>query len=225
MRQKTLTVNTIRLDAVLPKVFGGMEDDERVRSSRIWMADCRFERGGHYLVEAESGMGKSSMCSYIYGARTDYSGTILFDGSDVRAYSDVTWCALRQSVLALVPQHLALFGGLTAIENVMLKNDLTGHRTKGEIEAMFERLGIADRMNRRVDRLSVGQQQRVAIIRALCQPFDFLLLDEPVSHLDSENNRRVAALVSEAAAESGGAVISTSVGNPLLLDNAIHLKL
>lgn len=225
MKQKALTVNTIRLDDVLPKVFGGMEDDERVRASRIWMADCRLERGRHYLVEAESGMGKSSMCSYIYGARTDYSGTILFDGRDVASLNASQWCLLRQNSIALVPQHLALFGGLTAIENVMLKNDLTGHRTTGEIEAMFERLGIADRMERRVDRLSVGQQQRVAIIRALCQPFDFLLLDEPVSHLDSENNRRVAALVSEAAAESGGAVISTSVGNPLLLDNAIHLKL
>lgn len=67
--------------------------------------------------------------------------------------------------------------------------------------------------------LSIGQQQRVAVVRALCQPFDFMLLDEPVSHLDERNNRAVADLVDEEAKACGAAVVATSVGYSLRLDN------
>ncbi len=73
--------------------------------------------------------------------------------------------------------------------------------------------------------MSVGQQQRVAIIRALCQPFDFLLLDEPVSHLDSRNNSVVASLIEHEAKECGAGVIVTSVGNHLDLDYQDVIKL
>ena len=73
--------------------------------------------------------------------------------------------------------------------------------------------------------LSIGQQQRVAMIRALCQPFEFLLLDEPVSHLDDRNNETVASLVDEEAQRQGAAIITTSVGNHLAINNAEILKL
>ncbi len=65
--------------------------------------------------------------------------------------------------------------------------------------------------------LSVGQQQRVAIVRALCQPFNFLLLDEPVSHLDERNNAAVARIIETEARENHAAVIATSVGNKIQL--------
>ena len=71
----------------------------------------------------------------------------------------------------------------------------------------------------------MGQQQRVGIIRALCQPFDFILLDEPVSHLDSRNNLIAARIIAEEADRQGAGIISTSVGNPLLLEDALTLKL
>ena len=73
--------------------------------------------------------------------------------------------------------------------------------------------------------MSLGQRQRVAAVRAVCQPFDFLLLDEPVSHLDETNNRILASLLQEEADERGAGIISTSVGNPLLLDNAEVMRL
>ena len=73
--------------------------------------------------------------------------------------------------------------------------------------------------------MSIGQQQRLAIIRALCMPFDFIMLDEPVSHLDSTNNRIAAEIIAEEAARLGAGVISTSVGNPLLLHSAVNIKL
>lgn len=170
-------------------------------------------------VQAESGSGKSSLLSFIYGNRSDYSGTILFDGTDIRTLGATAWSRIRTRSIALLPQEMRLFPRLTAMENICLKNDLTGYKTKAEIEALLDRLGISDKKDVPVERLSVGQQQRVAIVRTVCQPFDFIFLDEPVSHLDSRNNLIAARIVEEEASRLGAGIVSTSVGNNLLLDN------
>jgi len=104
------------------------------------------------------------------------------------------------------------------MENVELKNRLTGFKTSEDIKRLFDTLGIADKLDSLASKLSIGQQQRVAIIRTLCQPFDFILLDEPVSHLDEENNRIVARLITDEAQRQGAGVIATSVGNHLKMD-------
>ena len=192
--------------------------------SDVWHRDITLERGKRYLISAESGTGKSSMCSYIYGYRQDYSGVIAFDGQDIRSLTIAQWCDVRQRHIAYLPQDLRLFGELTAMENVELKNRLTGYKGRDEIVRMFETMGIADKMDSPVSKLSIGQQQRVAIIRALCQPCDFIMLDEPVSHLDDENNRIVADLITSEASRQGAGVIATSVGYHLKMD-AITLKL
>lgn len=199
----------IELINTLPAVFAGREED----NSEVWLREIAFERGKKYLISAESGTGKSSLCSYIYGYRVDYSGTFRFDGIDTRSLSVAQWCDVRCRHISYLPQELRLFPELTAMENIELKNKITGFKSHAEINAMFERLGIADKTDSLVGKLSIGQQQRVAIIRALCQPCDFILLDEPVSHLDSANNAIVAAMVTEEADRQGAGVISTSVGN------------
>lgn len=186
--------------------------------SDVWLQDVRLERGKRYLISAESGTGKSSMCSYIYGYRQDYSGTIAFDGKDIRSLTIDQWCDIRQHHIAYLPQDMRLFGELTAMENVELKNRLTGFKTSEDIKRLFDTLGIADKLDSLASKLSIGQQQRVAIIRTLCQPFDFILLDEPVSHLDEENNRIVARLITDEAQRQGAGVIATSVGNHLKMD-------
>jgi len=186
--------------------------------SDVWLQDVRLERGKRYLISAESGTGKSSMCSYIYGYRQDYSGTIAFDGKDIRSLTIDQWCDIRQRHIAYLPQDMRLFGELTAMENVELKNRLTGFKTSEDIKRLFDTLGIADKLDSMASKLSIGQQQRVAIIRTLCQPFDFILLDEPVSHLDEENNRIVARLITDEAQRQGAGVIATSVGNHLKMD-------
>lgn len=203
----------IELRNVLPAVFAGREDN----SSEVWLRDVTFERGKTYLVSAESGTGKSSMCSYVYGYRSDYSGLIAFDGADVRRLGVREWCDIRTSHIAYLPQELRLFPELTAMENVELGNRLTGFKTTRQILDMFEALGIPDKVHSSVARLSIGQQQRVAIIRTLCRPCDFILLDEPVSHLDTANNGIVAGLVADEARRQGAGVISTSVGNNLAI--------
>ena len=129
------------------------------------------------------------MCSYLYGYRGDYEGIITFDGKNIRSLDTAGWTALRRRSLSLLFQELRLFPELTALENVLLKNRLSGYKSRQEILTLFEAAGIADKVNEKTGILSFGQQQRVAFIRCLCQPFDFILLDEPVSHLD-ENNAR-----------------------------------
>ena len=183
--------------------------------SDVWQQDISLERGKRYLISAESGTGKSSMCSYIFGYRQDYSGVIAFDGRDIRSLSVAEWCDVRQRHIAYLPQDMRLFGELTAMENVELKNGITGFKSRDEIRRLFQMLGLEDKQDSLVSKLSIGQQQRVAIIRTLCQPCDFIMLDEPVSHLDDENNRIVADLVTQEASRQGAGVIATSVGNHL----------
>ncbi len=207
-------METIRLNNTLPRVFARQDGIH----SEVWLQDILLERGKRYLVSAESGTGKSSMCSYIYGYRQDYSGDITFDGKDIRSLSIADWCDVRQRHIAYLPQDMRLFGELTALENVELKNRLTGFKSRAEILRLFEAMGIAGKVDSLASKLSIGQQQRVAIIRTLCQPCDFILLDEPVSHLDDENNRIVADIIIKEAQRQGVGVIATSVGNHLKMN-------
>lgn len=216
-----MKIEEISLSGLLPCVFA----QEEIPVSGVWRTDVSFRRGGRYLVEAASGAGKSSLAAYLTGARRDFEGTIRFDSHDSRTLSITDWQRIRRENIAYLPQELALFPEMSAFDNILLKAELTGDPDIPRIEAWMRRLGVDSRRDYPAGRLSIGQQQRVALIRSLCQPFDFLLLDEPVSHLDEANNRIAAAIVEEEASRQGAAVISFSVGNPLLLDYKINLSL
>lgn len=214
-------ISTISLEGLLPRVFA--EDNTvRSRQSDVWLRKAvTFERGQVYMIKATSGTGKSSLCSYIYGDRHDYQGRIHFDGIDTASLSVARWCELRRRALGYMPQEMKLFPELTAIENVEIKNRLTHHFTHSHIVEMLESLELGDRINVAASRLSAGQQQRVAVVRALCQPFDFLLIDEPVSHLDEMNNAAVGQMIMDEAARQGAGVIATSVGNDIVLPTSV----
>jgi len=122
-------------------------------------------------------------------------------------------------------QELRLFPELTAWENVQIKNRIENTQSDSTIESWFEALGIADKRKARVARMSYGQQQRVALMRALCQPFDFLLLDEPVSHLDEENGRLMCEIILQEASRRGAGIISTSIGRHLDMEYDKVLRL
>lgn len=204
-------MNTIHLRQTLPQVFA----DRNSVVSDVWHKDLSFRKGESYLIEAASGTGKSSLCSYIYGYRNDYQGIISFDDTNIKAYSVKQWVDVRKHSLSMLFQDLRLFTELTALENVRLKNNLTAYKSKKEILALFDALGLSDKLHVKAGKLSFGQQQRVAFIRTLCQPFDFLFLDEPVSHLDDANSRIMGRLAAEEAARRGAGVIVTSIGKQL----------
>lgn len=214
-------MNSIHLQQTLPQVFA----DRNSITSDVWHQDLRFHKGESYLIEAASGTGKSSLCSYVYGYRNDYQGIINFDETNIKAYSVKQWVDLRKHSLSMLFQDLRLFTELTALENVRLKNNLTGYKSKKEILALFEAVGISDKLNIKAGKLSFGQQQRVAFIRSLCQPFDFLFLDEPISHLDDTNSRIMGEITREEAAKQGAGVIVTSIGKQLDMEynHLLHL--
>lgn len=206
-------MNRIDFENVTPKVFEGLES----LHSEIWQCEASFERGKTYLVEAESGKGKSTFCSYITGYRHDYSGQVLFDGEDTKGYGASRWTSLRREHISHLFQELRLFPELTAMENVLIKNQLTSHCNLKTIEGWFERLGIPEKMNEKIGLMSFGQQQRVAMMRALTQPFDVLLADEPISHLDEQNAKTMAGIMMEEASRQGACVIVTSIGKHMSL--------
>lgn len=207
-------MKTITLQQTLPAVFA---DKDRIVSD-VWHQQLELVKGEKVLIEAASGTGKSSLCSFVYGYRNDYQGIICFDGKNIRSMSVSDWVEIRKTSLSMLFQELRLFPELTSWENVQIKNSLTGFKSKKEIKQWFEALGIAEKWDTPLDMLSFGQQQRVAMIRALCQPFDFIFLDEPVSHLDEENGRIMASLLTEEAERQGAGVVVTSIGKHLELD-------
>lgn len=214
-------METIELQQTLPEVFAGRDSI----ISDVWHRQVAFQRGKTYLVEAVSGTGKSSLCSFIYGYRKDYQGIICFDGENVKNFSVSRWVEIRKRSLSMLFQELRLFPELTAWENVQLKNSLTGYCKRKQIEDWFSRLGISDKWDQQIGKMSFGQQQRVAFVRALCQPFDFIFLDEPVSHLDDGNGKIMADILHEEAEKQGAGIIVTSIGKhiPLNYDRVLTL--
>jgi len=194
-------------------------------NSDIWHKEVIFRKENTYLLEAASGTGKSSLCSFIYGYRDDFQGIINFDNTNIKSLSVNDWVNIRKTSLSMLFQDLRLFPELSAFENVQLKNNLTGYKSKKEIKEYFALLGIADKLDSSVGKLSFGQQQRVAMIRSLCQPFDFVLLDEPISHLDEDNATEMGKLLVDEAMKQGAGIIATSIGKNMELKYDKVLKL
>lgn len=211
----------IKFDNVLPDVFAGKPDLQ----SDVWKRELDFSKGKKYLIEADSGRGKSTFCSYIIGYRKDYSGKIMFDDVDARNMNIKIWTDARRFNLSYVFQELRLFPELTAFENVEIKNRLTKFKSKEDISRWFERLGIADKTDEKVRFMSFGQQQRVAMMRALAQPFDFIIADEPISHLDDGNSRTMGKIMEEEAESQGAGIIMTSIGKHIEMQYDSILKL
>ncbi len=217
-----LSLNSISLDNMLPKVFVGQEPCGD--SSDIWLHQVKFSRGETILLQAESGRGKTSLCSYMAQLRSDYVGQLHYLDEQGTELCIEPSELLRQHIGVMFQEH-RLFADLTAVENVMLKNQLTQYTTEHEVRQQLSRLGLADRMDCPCSMLSLGQQQRVAFVRALCQPCSFLLLDEPVSHLDPANAAVMAEMVRERQVADDLCLIVTSVGHHLPSDFSQIYKL
>lgn len=203
-------METIKLNRVKPDIFSGPE----VSGSEIWLQNIGFEKGNTYLISAASGKGKSSLFDFIYCRRNDYSGEILFDGQPAKTLGAHQKKEIRTNNITIVFQGFRLFPELTAVENVEIKNRLTNRKTKKQIDDMFAQMGISAKIDTPLALLSFGQKQRVAIIRALCQPFDFLLLDEAFSHLDEANYSAACELIVAEAGANNAALLVASLGEP-----------
>lgn len=206
-------IHRIKLTNVLPNVFVGSPPEGG--PSDIWGVDVTFEKGKSYLIEAASGRGKSSFCAYLFALRNDYQGKIewIDESGNPLLLNEESIDKLRCEGIGMMFQEHRLFPELTALENVLLKNSLTNFATEEEICRMLSQLGLENKLNVPCGKLSFGQQQRVAFVRLLCQPADFLLLDEPVSHLDLENAGIMSEMLRNYQAKSQAGIIITSIGH------------
>ncbi len=212
----------IVLNNVSPQIFEGQD----LSQSEVWQQEeVALLKGKSYLISSQSGAGKSSLCSYIFGHRADYSGAITFNKQDIRTFSKRDWDLARQTMLSILWQDLKLFPNLSVWENIQLKNSQTNYKSDDELIALLTALGIEDKRKVKVEKLSLGQQQRVALIRALCQPFDFLILDEPISHLDEETAKLMNKIIRIEIAKRGAGLIVTSIGQDLAGEFDFTLKL
>ena len=217
-----MNIDRIIFQSVVPQVF---ESQKEALHSEVWNRELTFEKGMLYLIEAASGRGKSTFCSYVLGYRHDYSGQVLFNDVPTSTFKVRDWVEARRLHISHLFQELRLFPELTAFENIVIKNKLTNFKSQKQIATWFEQLGIADKMHERIGRMSFGQQQRVALIRALVQPFDFLLVDEPISHLDDKNAAVMAEMMMKEAREQGAGVLVTSIGKHMDLPYERVVKL
>ena len=193
--------------------------------SDIWLSDIQFQKGQKYLITAPSGKGKSTFIHAIYGLRQDFDGTIQLSETKTNSFKLNDWAAVRQENLSIVFQDLRLFPQLTGLENILLKNTLQEHFSEEKIRELAKRLGVETILNQSCGTMSYGQRQRIAIIRALCQPFDFLLLDEPFSHLDADNIQKAIDLILEVCATQQAGMMLVSLGEDygISFDKALEL--
>ncbi len=201
-------MDTIRVNNVLPYFIS----DTEASVSEIWCHEASFRKGENHLISAASGAGKSSLLSYMFGERADYRGDVFYDDRKIDSLTPGEWSDVRQNRIGFVFQGLRLFSDLTVFENINIKNRLTQHKTDEEIVHLLDCAGLAGKRSERAARLSFGQQQRVATIRALCQPFDFLLMDEPFSHLDDANIEVMSGIIARELQSKQAGLILCSLG-------------
>ncbi|MEP6844676.1 MAG: ATP-binding cassette domain-containing protein [Panacibacter sp.] len=175
-----------------------LKDKFSKRGSDLWSSNLHFSQGEWIKIKAPSGTGKTTFIHIIYKMRYDYEGAVLWNNHELRQISGDALAQLRQQNISIIFQDLRLFPHLTARENIELKRVLqTPFYESSMIDAMAERLGVSHILDQRAGLCSYGEQQRIAIIRALIQPFEWVIMDEPFSHLDQENIRKAAALIAE----------------------------
>jgi putative ABC transport system ATP-binding protein len=177
-------------------------------SHSAWKNRVEINTKENTLVIAPSGTGKTSLLAFLFGMRWDFSGEITLDGKDQKSISLKEWSAIRSRKISVIFQDLRLIPQLTVKENLLIKNQLTQHKTEEQIKQMLADLGIEQKWEQPCGKLSYGQQQRVAIVRALCQPFELLLADEPFSNIDEVNIGKASALIQkECKANNAGWMI------------------
>jgi ABC-type lipoprotein export system ATPase subunit len=192
----------IKIENVIPRFL----EKEKVERSGIWNNNIELKKGEKIQIIAPSGSGKTSLIHFLYGLRRDYNGNISIDKKNIALFSSEDYSEVRSKHLSIIFQDLRLFPEHTVLKNIDIKRTLIPFHSQNRIAEMASKLGIENKLGKPVKTCSYGEQQRIAIIRALQQPFDFLLMDEPFSHLD-ENNRKIATLLIEEEAKKRNAGI------------------
>ena len=169
-----------------------------------------LERASRMVLAGESGSGKTTFLNLVSGILDPDAGEILLDGSDLAKLPGRARDAYRGRKIGFVFQTFNLLQGFTAIDNLqvaMMWGATPRPERRTRAEHLLDRVGLKDHLGKRPAQLSVGQQQRVGIARALVNRPVLVLADEPSAQLDRSNAERVLDLLKEVCRESGAALL------------------
>ncbi len=191
----------------IKNLLPGYFEQQRTTTSEIWGKDIVFNKGELVKIVAPSGSGKTSLMHFLYGMRQQYKGEVLYDTKPLKSFTPEDFALVRTNQVSIVFQDMKLLPESTVLENLEIKRQLAPFHDGDKVLEMARRLGLGDKLSSRGKTCSYGEQQRVAIIRSLLQPFDYLLLDEPFSHLDNNNAEKAMELIIEEAKLRNATVI------------------
>ena len=213
------------MEITLNNIIPSFLEKEKTDNSAIWKQQITFAKGNKIEIIAPSGSGKTSLIHLLYGVRKDFSGTLLFDKKNIKNIKLPELAEIRATQCSIVFQDLRLFKDFSVLQNIELKRTLAPYHKICLINEMAERLGITKKLSQNAGTCSYGEQQRIAIIRALQQPFDFIILDEPFSHLDDENSKKAMTLIEEEADKRGAGIILADLQHNSFFkaDSTFHL--
>jgi putative ABC transport system ATP-binding protein len=158
--------------------------------------DYTISSGQFVAIVGPSGSGKSTLLGLLAGLDAPSSGSILIDGVDITTLSEDRLARLRGEKIGFVFQFFHLVPSLTALENVMIPMEIAGRKdAAGRARQLLQEVGLTERAHHYPSQLSGGEQQRVAIGRALANDPPIVFADEPTGNLDSATGRHVMELL------------------------------
>ncbi|CCK19860.1 ABC transporter ATP-binding protein [Lactococcus laudensis] len=168
-----------------------------------------FEKGQFYTIVGESGSGKTTFLAMIAGLDVAKDGQVLFEGTDIQTIGLENY---RRNKISIVFQNNNLVTYLTAIENVLVAMDITDNTLPADQKTvaynLLDYIGIThEKADRLVSELSGGEQQRIAIARALATNSDVILADEPTGNLDEDREGEIVEIFKRLAHDNKKAVI------------------
>jgi len=175
-----------------------------------------LEQGEHALVLGQSGCGKTSLLHLMAGLIKPNEGSVVIDGTNVSEISGSEMDRFRGGNIGIIFQKPHFVKAIRVLENVMLAQNLGGKKkNKAKAISILTKLGLAHKINARVNNLSEGEKQRVSIARALVNSPKLILADEPTSALDDENCKAVLNLLKEVSKESNSTLLIVTHDNRL----------
>ena len=209
--------------ARLRKVYRGANEVEALRG-----IDIEIERGEMVAIVGPSGSGKTTLLNCLSGLDAFDGGKVIVDGQDLSAMSDRARTAYRRDHMGFVFQAFNLLPVLSAVENVeipLLLQNVSSRDAHRRALEMLETLGLAHRANHRPDQLSGGEQQRVAVARALVHKPAVVWADEPTGNLDTEVTQVIVELL--VRLNKDGQTIVLVTHNPQVAERArrtLHMR-
>jgi len=189
--------------------------------------ELSVSKGEIIILLGKSGSGKSTLLNIISGIDVTDSGNVNIDGRDVTKLSEKERTLVRRNKIGFIFQFFNLIPTLTVKENLLLPLELTGINQRDEkVNSLLTEVGLADRVNTYPDKLSGGEQQRIAIARALIHNPDIILADEPTGNLDYETGLQIIHLLDRVVKKKGKTMIMVTHSKDVigLADKIFSLK-